>query len=286
MAIEIEHFTAADFDAYNKDTYQNYISPDLAFIVNTKGLSSEFFRLSCPLELAEGRFVRIVSGEVTYIINMQRYHLHAFDVIIIPEGAVLEVAGFSDDHALQAVTLKHLPADATVNEPQMLSLDNHDWQRLSTYLSVLYQTVHQPSFDRQSVRYLLAAMVRDMLFLASVRQHVGDRSNMNRREQVFNRFIRLVNEHGATEHRIAFYADALCISPNHLSNIVKDTSGHTTAYWIDQAVVRQAKLLLAHSDKMIYEIADELKMKNASFFGKFFKRQTGLTPGEYRNKKE
>lgn len=52
--------------------------------------------------------------------------------------------------------------------------------------------------------------------------------------------------------------------------------------WVNQAVVLEAKVLLKHSDLLTYQIADELHFPNPSFFSKFFKRMTGMTPQEYQ----
>ena len=52
--------------------------------------------------------------------------------------------------------------------------------------------------------------------------------------------------------------------------------------WINRSVILEAKVLLKHSNKMIYEIADELDFPSTSFFCKFFKKNTGLTPMEYQ----
>lgn len=52
--------------------------------------------------------------------------------------------------------------------------------------------------------------------------------------------------------------------------------------WVNEAVVQEAKLMLRHTDKLVYQIADELNFPNASFFCKYFRRMTGITPNDYR----
>ena len=80
----------------------------------------------------------------------------------------------------------------------------------------------------------------------------------------------------------AFYADRLCLSPRYLSSVIRDVSGRTVVEWVNQAVILEAKVLLKHSDLLTYQIADELHFPNPSFFSKFFKRMTGMTPQEYQ----
>ncbi|MCD8296593.1 MAG: helix-turn-helix domain-containing protein, partial [Prevotella sp.] len=84
------------------------------------------------------------------------------------------------------------------------------------------------------------------------------------------------------EHSIGFYADKMCVTPRYLGVAVKNTSGVTAKEWIDRAVVTTAKVMLRHSNKQVTQISDELDFPNPSFFCKFFKRMTGITPQEYR----
>ena len=99
-----------------------------------------------------------------------------------------------------------------------------------------------------------------------------------------HRFTTLVNEHAACEHSIAFYADRLCLTPNYLGAVIREASGQTVMQWIHRYIIQQAKLQLKYSDQPIWQIAESLNFPNPSFFSKFFKRETGMTPAEYRNR--
>lgn len=64
--------------------------------------------------------------------------------------------------------------------------------------------------------------------------------------------------------------------------VIRETSGQTVMQWINQAVILEAKVLLKHSNLLVFQISDELNFPNPSFFSKFFKRMTGMTPAEYQ----
>lgn len=66
--------------------------------------------------------------------------------------------------------------------------------------------------------------------------------------------------------------------------MVRQTSGITAKEWIDKAVITSAKVLLRHGDLPIVEISDRLHFATPSFFCKYFKRLTGCTPQEYRQR--
>jgi len=85
-----------------------------------------------------------------------------------------------------------------------------------------------------------------------------------------------------TKHPIDFYARRLCVSPNYMSALVKCESGLTVLQWIDRALVREAKVLLHHTQMPVAEVAEKLGFATSSFFIRFFRQQTGQTPLQYR----
>jgi len=85
-----------------------------------------------------------------------------------------------------------------------------------------------------------------------------------------------------TEHRLGFYADALNISKTYLYDCVSSTSGKAPSYWIDYYMVSYAKKSLANMDLSILQIALSLNFAGLPQFAKFFKKQTGMSPRDYR----
>lgn len=83
-------------------------------------------------------------------------------------------------------------------------------------------------------------------------------------------------------HNVAAYADMLNISAGHLSEVVKQQSGKPAIIHIHERLVLEAKRLFFHTELSIKEIAYQLGFEDASYFSRFFKRNTGHTPAEYR----
>ena len=104
----------------------------------------------------------------------------------------------------------------------------------------------------------------------------------SRKEYIFERFYESLIQSYQSERSVKFYADQLCLTPKHLSGVVKEISGKTVGEWIDELVILEAKALLNSSSMNIQEIADRLNFANQSFFGKYFKHYTGMSPKEYR----
>ncbi|TGE27708.1 helix-turn-helix domain-containing protein [Hymenobacter metallicola] len=79
------------------------------------------------------------------------------------------------------------------------------------------------------------------------------------------------------------YADVLAVHVNHLNRVLKDTTGHTTTELIGGRVAQEAKMLLKQTNWTVSEIADSLGFADVAHFCNFFKRQTSLTPGDFRS---
>lgn len=105
----------------------------------------------------------------------------------------------------------------------------------------------------------------------------------NRETAIFNDFLKLVTENHLEQRSVGFYADKLFITPKYLSKIIKNVSGLSAPDWINKMTVMEAKSLLKYSDLTITEIVWKLKFSSPSVFYKYFKRQTGITPTDYRN---
>ena len=139
------------------------------------------------------------------------------------------------------------------------------------------------SFD--IVSGLIAATiykVGDIMYHYLAEHPEGQNNSHNRAEEYFKQFTHLLGEHFREERSVGFYARQLCITPKYLTTIIRKTSGRTAVQWIDDYVVLEAKNLLKYSTMSIQEISYYLNFPNQSFFGKYFKNHTGMTPTAYR----
>lgn len=103
-------------------------------------------------------------------------------------------------------------------------------------------------------------------------------------EELALKFMQLIVTHGKEWNEVSQYSTELCVTPVYLSRAIKAVSGKTVMEWINEARVAEAKILLRKPNVSIQEIAEELRFSDQSAFGKFFKKQEGLSPLEYRRK--
>ena len=104
----------------------------------------------------------------------------------------------------------------------------------------------------------------------------------NRGEEIVKRLVQYIIKHYTKERSVAFYADLLHISPQHLSTTVNKITGKTVTDIIAKLVITDAEAKLKSTDLTIQEIAYSLNFPDISFFGKYFKRYTGMSPKQYR----
>lgn len=89
------------------------------------------------------------------------------------------------------------------------------------------------------------------------------------------RFFNLLDQNFATLKMPADYAKLMAVTPAYLNNIVKDTLGNTTSYFIQQRILVEAKRLMTYDELNMKEVAYKLGFFDVSHFSKFFKRITG-----------
>lgn len=136
-------------------------------------------------------------------------------------------------------------------------------------------------FGGQAVKALVEVLFYDTLGIYARR--AGEISTVrSRREELLAMFIDLVELHFKKERSVSFYAQKLCVTSKHLSAVLKETSGRTAGEWIDHRVILEAKTMLRSSGLTIQEISLALNFSNQSFFGKYFKHLTGMSPRQFR----
>lgn len=91
-----------------------------------------------------------------------------------------------------------------------------------------------------------------------------------------------INERFRELHEVGDYAPLFHISAKHLSEVVKIQSGRPAIKHIHERLVLEARRLLFHTNHSLKEIAFDLGFSDASYFNRFFKRETGVTPAGYR----
>ncbi|MBQ0061612.1 MAG: helix-turn-helix domain-containing protein [Bacteroidaceae bacterium] len=140
------------------------------------------------------------------------------------------------------------------------------------------QNTYRTQMIQSITQYLLYYIVGHIEDMAGVQ----DSDALTRGEMLFMKFLSLISKHHREEREVSFYADKLFISPKYLSALCKKISKKSASTWIHEAVMEDIKHLLLHSELSVKEISSEMNFPNLSFFGRYVKKNLGLSPLAYR----
>ena len=281
-------------DNFSQISENVFFSNELAMIHGDPMVFRLIVQQQPPFVINDHRLGMITRGEGLVNFNLVDRHLSAGTLIYIGPGTIIHPIRFSDDLEIQGIGLfadfpmpfapGQFPSafNGQVRDFQLL-VDDSDLQTARNILDTLWHLVHQPDYHRPTVSSLVAALMHhyDHLFHQQADHLAATRS---REQTIFDRFIQLVNQHCREYHKIAYYADRMCLTERYLGTVVRQTSGTTAKDWIDRALITQAKVLLRHSNHSVLQISEELNFPNPAFFSKYFKRLTGITPSEFLGK--
>ena len=243
-----------------------------------------------PFIINDFRLGLIAKGQVVVRVNLVEKLLEPGMLLFVGPGTILHPVSFTDNLEIYGIGLfddfpmPQMPSafNGQVRDFQVKASDE-DVATAHHIIDTIWHIVHQSDYNRQTVSCLVAAMMH--LYDGVYRRHTDMLQTSQSREQtIFDRFIQLVNQHCAEQHQIGYYAERMCLTERYLSTIIRQTSGVTAKEWIDRALITRIKVELMHTSKSIAHIAYELHFPNPSFFSKYFKRETGMPPREYRER--
>ena len=104
---------------------------------------------------------------------------------------------------------------------------------------------------------------------------------VSHQRELFYKFLDLLNDNFDKTRSVSFYADKVHITAKYLSTICTEFAKLPASNVIDQYVVFRIKLMLYENEKSVKSISEQLNFATQSFFGRYFKRITGISPRQY-----
>jgi len=138
--------------------------------------------------------------------------------------------------------------------------------------------------EMETLQYDMIRVVMLQLFLLIERTSTKEKKKAIPQQKllVLRNFQQLINKHYRTIKLPKEYAELLYITPNHLNALCQDLLGKTAGELIRERVLLEAKRMLTNADLSVTQIAYELNFQDNSYFNRFFKKYTGITPDDFR----
>lgn len=272
----------------------NYVSQNIAIARDVQSAIISESIGHGPFIMEEMRILILKRGSARPVLNLVEQQFQALDVIFLGAKGIVHFKDISPDIQGIGLSLSDDLFSMAVGNQIPKAFDGHlrhfkvhisesEMAFLDNLHRMIGESVKQDGHTPQVTLRLVSAFLWQVDYLFGKQEQL-ENSHLSREQRVFTDFINLVSQYATLHHEIEFYADKLCLSPRYVGNLVKRASGKSAKQWIDDAIVTRIKIELHHSDKQIQQIADEMNFTNSSFFTKFFRRMTGMTPIEFRFK--
>ena len=276
-----------DISLLSSLTAIHYDEGNLAF------LKASLLHFDCGIQL------QCTSGEGILSTGAQQFHLHKMSELIFWEGSIMQLIEASDDfHVRFLLYPKKLFLQAAIsldttyfNYMREFPQYNHEeesWKNISLWMNMGQLLFTQPpsAFSERLELNFLQGMLM-WIFSSIPDTYVSVAESYTRKQLLFHKFMHLIHEHALREHQIGFYADRLCISSRYLNEItVEYSKGKTPKELIDEQLTVEIKVQLNKLDLSVEEVAGICCFPDSSYLSSFFKKHTGITPKEFRNREK
>lgn len=270
-------------------------------VVEMKGSDPQKPEEEIAIRLNAFSVLLVCHGEVDLTIDGVSHHITANSLIDIMERHAVKGIRLSPDfRGYHVITSKNILSETLFNSrrPPIASIASirvlpihrisaTEKALLEACVLHLLDSLARPdhAWQRDLVINDLRGFFIEMKNILFKSYKESDKLNLPTRDELMFLFIQLLDKHCREEHSVGFYADQLCVTPSYLSSVLKNLSGKTVTKWISEALMHEAQKLLREPELTLQQIADELNFSDQSSFGKFFKKNGGISPMMYREQR-
>jgi AraC family transcriptional regulator, transcriptional activator of pobA len=251
-----------------------------------------------PLRSDHFSIALVLEGEVDFQINMVSYLVKKNGLIVVPFNAIHQFQKHDNEHVVIVVNFshdflgqarfseKHIPSFgffSPQNNPYLM-LEKEDADAIYEIIKMLRKAEDPASEHPFKLEIIHHAFNIFMFEIAALfkKYRPNEEVRISRKEEILTSFIKLLFQHFREERAVQFYADALYITPKHLTKIVKEMTNKTCGEMIDEIVIMEAKIMLDDLGLSVATVAEQLQFSDQFFFSKFFKKHTGINPSKYK----
>ena len=167
----------------------------------------------------------------------------------------------------------------------VLHLDDEEMANILFDFDIIKRKLTQNGMPhyRQSIQLLLQSLLYKFYDRLTPRLQLSEEQyTYTSAESLFKRFGALLSRESPRRRDVRYYATALWITPKYLSSICNRQSGKTATELINATTLSYVRNMLLSSDKTVKQIAADVGFSNLSFFGKYVRRELGMSPRDFR----
>ncbi|MBR1834512.1 MAG: AraC family transcriptional regulator [Bacteroidales bacterium] len=271
------------FDRYG----DNYFSDTISLIMNFEPYVHRVV-LGRPIRTPEHRIILVRQGTTTINVSYNNYTLKEGHLLIIPANSVLIKEAQSDGYNVFCVAFR-IPEVERLGlidyKEKHIVLSDSECRVVENYFRLMEQVIRSKSIHQHGgVIHLIISLLYGIYDIYEELARPISPARPDRSLEIMNNFTRLLMVQEFPTRKPEYYANELNITKGHLADVVKEKSGKTTMEWINERTALLAKAMLTSSNEILEGIAEKLHFSDASQFIKFFKKQIGETPSEYRKR--
>lgn len=236
------------------------------------------------------------SGYVRSEYDLRPVEFRSHDIAVMRPGHIIKNIDMSDDYRAELIvtpvsylnTMRkqymdhHLATHNSFDTHPSQHLDDEQYRQVCDAFNLMRTACNVDGVYRDE---LISSTFHTLMVLLSTYRYEQLDAMQDAGRQLSLRFNEALIEHYRESREIGFYARMFNLSPKYFSTLIKQETGYGAGEWIDRYVVLQAKALLRRMRSLsIQEITDRLGFSEQASFSRFFKRNTGISPKEYREK--
>lgn len=255
-----------------------------------------------PFHFRCGIYLICTQGRGVVSTGVQQYELDEQTELIFLTGALMELLSSSADFKVTMLVFPNevfLKVMLPIDTPYFNYTHEHPcyrhtadersqktWREVKLWMEMAQMLFGgQPRQFREQLEYNFLQSLLMWLF-NTIQEKLALVNQYSRKQVLCHRFMQLVRECSMKQHQVAFYAGELCITPRYLHQItVEYLGGKTPKQLIDEQLVAEIKVLLNKPELSVTEIAEQLSFADQSYLTRFFKKSTGMSPKEFRQRR-
>ncbi|MEM6964985.1 MAG: AraC family transcriptional regulator [Bacteroidota bacterium] len=169
------------------------------------------------------------------------------------------------------------------SELPIIRLPEEELEKFETVWKMF--VIEMDSSDNLQIEMLQMMLKRYLILCTRLYKSQKQSSIKKYESDLIRTFNLLVEEHFKTKHTVAEYAALLHKSPKTLSNVFSKIGKKTPLRFIQERKMLEARRLLFYTDMQVQEVAYELGYDDIQAFSRFFKKQEGVSPSKYKERK-